>query len=111
MLPKPVCGVAVDALDAAAERTDASASLRGARTPDLFLAAVAGARFHTAPAVGLGEDFRLASPGLTGAALVVNDTVVHLSALAQRFARAVLTCGDRSCQADVIAACKMPRFS
>jgi hypothetical protein len=40
------------------------------------------AQTHCAPAPGIGEDWRLSAPGLTGAALIVDGQLVHLSALA-----------------------------
>jgi hypothetical protein len=48
----------------------------------LFIAALSSAKAHIAPGVGLGEDVRVSANGLTGAALVVEGTVVHLSGFA-----------------------------
>ena len=79
LLPKLVSSVAVEALDS----TDSGAAGPMAlRSPELFLSAVGDAPFHTVPAVGLGQDLRLSAPGLTGAALVADGQVVHLSAFA-----------------------------
>jgi hypothetical protein len=47
-----------------------------------FLAAVSSAPAHGSKAVGIGEDLRVAAPGLTGAALAAQGGVVHLSAFA-----------------------------
>ena len=81
LLAKLVRSAAVEALD-----TDAGqASLPGISFQGVceqFLAAVANAPSHTSSAVGVGEDVRLTTHGLTGAALVVEHQVVHLSAFA-----------------------------
>jgi hypothetical protein len=75
LLPKLLRGVAVDALDA-----EGTEEPTGANSIELFLAAVAAASVHEAPAVGGGLDLRLTSQGVTGAALVDEGSVVHLSA-------------------------------
>lgn len=93
LLPKLVRGAAVDALDTA---EPGARALKGRQQPGLksrptgkstlaaeaeqFFAALSGAASHCAPGVGQGEDVRLTAPGLTAAALVDNDAVVHLSA-------------------------------
>ncbi len=46
-----------------------------------FLAAMQRLETECYPAVGLGREARLAGPGVTGAALVVDELVVHLSVL------------------------------
>lgn len=80
VLPKLVRAAAVDARDRSSEpRADAKLSTRGC---EVFLAHVSAGAQHSAPAVGLGEDVRLSSPSIAGAALVVNGAVVHLSAFA-----------------------------
>ena len=80
VLPKLVRAAAVDALDRSSEsRADAKVA---ARACELFLAHLASAAQHSSRAVGLGEDVRLSSPSIAGAALVVDDAVVHLSAFA-----------------------------
>jgi hypothetical protein len=45
-----------------------------------FLKAVAEAKVSTFAGVGEGEDLRLEADSLTGAALAVDEKVVHLSA-------------------------------
>ncbi len=84
LLPKLVRAVAVDVLDrrdgdAASRVSDA---VQGAATfaTALFLGAVGAASSHVSPGVGLGDDCRLTGEGLTGAALVHEGRVVHLSA-------------------------------
>jgi len=47
------------------------------RDPARFLASLARAETKTFPALGLGEDVRLQEEHITGAALVVDDRVVH----------------------------------
>jgi hypothetical protein len=84
MLPKLVRSVAIDAIDAAASAAsvcgapDAGAPVLPAAAAR-FLAALASAPVHVAPAVGLGQDVRVSAPGITGAALVVDGAVVHAS--------------------------------
>ena len=75
LLPKLVRAVAVDALDA-----DGAEQSTGASSIETFLGAIAAAPVHEAPAVGGGLDLRLTSPGVTGAALVDEGSIVHLSA-------------------------------
>ena len=80
VLPKLVRAAAVDALDRSSEpRADSKVSSRAC---ELFLSSVSSCAQHSAPAVGLGEDVRLTSPSIAGAALVVDGAVVHLSAFA-----------------------------
>lgn len=62
----------LDALDHIAQK-----SSRARRDPARFLASVAKAQAKTFPAIGLGADVRLQGPRLTGAALVVDERVVH----------------------------------
>jgi hypothetical protein len=81
LLSKLVRGVALDALDAKSARSERQTAIDTPRL-DLFLAAVSGASCHASPAVGVGQDVRLTAPGITGAALVVDEQVVHLSAFA-----------------------------
>jgi hypothetical protein len=79
VLPKLVRSVAVDAIDAgSAGSAEGMASVQAAQ----FLAVAAEAPQHRAPALGLGEDLRLTAPHVAGAALAVDDDVVHVSAFA-----------------------------
>jgi hypothetical protein len=80
VLPKLVRSVAVDAIDHAAQADAAFSPISVRPLARLFVAAVGAAPTHQAKAVGLGEDVRLSAPGLTGAALVAEGTVVHMSA-------------------------------
>jgi hypothetical protein len=78
LLPKLVRSVAIDALD-----TDDTATQTTCVTDaQAWLERLASAQAHTAPAVGMGEDVRLSSPTLTGAALAVDGTFVHSAAFA-----------------------------
>ena len=52
----------------------------GATSIEMFLGAIAAASVHEAPAVGGGPILRLTAPGVTGAALVDEGRIVHLSA-------------------------------
>ena len=87
LLPKLVRSYAVDAIDRWSE-SDSSKENRPVRRPIAplvqgFFAATAAAPQQRLPAVGLGEDIRLSANGLVGAALVLDDRVVHLSAFVE----------------------------
>ncbi len=76
-LRKLVLSHAVDAIDLGATprwRT-------GTDDVHAFLAAMRELETEWYPAVGLGREARLTGPGVTGAALVAEDRVVHLSVL------------------------------
>jgi hypothetical protein len=75
-LPKLVRSYALDAIDVATERDAPLLEQEALR----FVADTLGARVDRFPAVGLGEDLRLAAPTLTGGALAVDGRVVHLCA-------------------------------
>ena len=79
LLPKLVRAVAVDALDADVRPGDTKAST-DQPSVESFLAAALEASVRESPAVGVGTDLRFTAPGLTGAALVDDGRVVHLSA-------------------------------
>ena len=87
ILPKLVRSVAVDALDGDGLRiqTDPphTAGVPFPHQVARFLAAVAGIPRTTTTAVGLGDDVRMDGSGITGAALVLDGTVIHLSAFNQ----------------------------
>jgi hypothetical protein len=76
VLAKLVLSHAVDALDTLQPR-------RGHGNADVreFVRAVGELHAEWYPAVGLGREARLRGPGLTGAALVAEDRLVHLSVL------------------------------
>ena len=84
LLPKLVRSVALDAIDADLSRPTADKSLPKAdfllKVAEHFLQRTSAAALHTAPALGMGRDLRLSSPEISGAALDVDDAVVHLSA-------------------------------
>jgi hypothetical protein len=67
----------LDALDRVAQPPS-----RARRDPARFLAAVSKTAVEKFPAVGLGEDLRLRSPRIAGAALAVDDKLVHVLAFA-----------------------------
>jgi hypothetical protein len=75
-LPKLVRSYALDAIDVAAEQATPVLEQEALR----FVSDAMAARADRFPAVGLGEDLRLASPTLTGGALTVDGKVVHLCA-------------------------------
>jgi hypothetical protein len=84
LLPKLVRSYAVDAIDTVTASSPSTWRGRAqgrkalAQVVPGFLAAVAAAPQQRVPAVGLGEDVRLSGNGLVGAALIVDDGVVHL---------------------------------
>jgi hypothetical protein len=89
LLPKLVRSYAVDAIDMATgpapsvRKRRASARTAVAHLVPGFLAAIAAAPQQRALAVGLGEDIRVSGKGLVGAALVLNDQVLHLSGFSE----------------------------
>jgi hypothetical protein len=78
VLPKLVRSVAIEALDT----QDPPHREGHTELARLFLSAVAAAPSHSSPAIGIGEDVRISTPGLTGAALAVGERVVHVSGFA-----------------------------
>lgn len=56
---------------------------RGRRDPGRFLSSVASGEAERFKAVGMGEDLRLRGRGVEGAALAVDDEVVHVLAYAE----------------------------
>ena len=87
LFPKILRGYGLDAIesprstDCEPEPTTLQASNLLARVAD------ASASAETFPGVGLGETLRLRSNGVTGAALIANGRIVHLSAFTQEYAR------------------------
>jgi hypothetical protein len=67
----------LDALDRGGERPG-----RARRDPARFVASVSRTAVEKFPAVGVGDDLRLRSPRIVGAALAVDDELVHLLAFA-----------------------------
>jgi dTDP-4-dehydrorhamnose 3,5-epimerase len=73
----------LDALDrASGERPESEHLTPTPKDIESFLKRVSAGESKQYQAVGEGEDIRLASPGLTGAALAAHGRVVHLSAFA-----------------------------
>ena len=75
LAPKLVRSYALDAIDRAGESTSPLAEEARA-----FMAAVAAIDPSPFPSTGVGMDVRLSSERLNGAALVVENQAVHLSA-------------------------------
>jgi hypothetical protein len=95
LLPKLVRSVALDALDRAmpaapfVPKADRRTRARGdgavspatlAKVAEHFLERTSQAAVHEAEAIGLGRDLRLVDPQISGAALNVDDALLHLSA-------------------------------
>lgn len=82
--PKLLRSYGLDALDRAdsAHQKEEKTILPGPDDVESFLRRVSTGKTKKYPAVGEGDDIRLASPGLTGAALAAHGRVVHLSAFA-----------------------------
>jgi hypothetical protein len=76
LLPKLVESYALDAVDLA------NAAGRGAEgdDPAALLMTIGNGETASYPAVGLGDDWRVTAPGVSAAALVWEDRVVHLCA-------------------------------
>jgi hypothetical protein len=85
LLPKLVRSVAVDALDHRAHPVFSRITADGGTVTfatALFLGAVSTAVCHSTPAIGVGQDLSITGAAVTGAALVCEGRVVHLSAFA-----------------------------
>ena len=81
-LPKLVRGCALDALDATRSEAGGTPGDHGepVALAERFLQALAACGAQAHPALGLGEDLRIRGDGITGAALRVEETLVHLGA-------------------------------
>ena len=79
VFPKLVNSWALDAI----EPRPAGKARPAVTRAEALLAAVAVAEEWESPAVGLGREVRLRHEGLTAAALVHDDTVIHLTAFEQ----------------------------
>lgn len=84
LLPKLVRSYALDAIETAGAECQVAPSEPAER----FLAELRAAEGAVFPAVGLGEDLRLTGPTLSGAALVLDGTLVHLCAFGNQQAPA-----------------------
>lgn len=84
LLPKLVRSYALDALDssyAGGEKSKPSEESNLLQDKAmLFIASVGLAEATSHPAIGLGEDVRISNNAVTGAALIVDEQLVHLSA-------------------------------
>jgi hypothetical protein len=83
--PKLLRSYGLDALDRAVsahQKEEKSTLPANQNDVESFLRRVSAGKTKQYPAVGEGDDIRLASSGLTGAALAAHGRVVHLSALA-----------------------------
>ena len=69
-------------LDALDRRGDAA--VHAAVDPASFLRSVASTEPQSFPAIGMGQDLRLESPHLAGAALAVDEEIVHALAYTKR---------------------------
>jgi hypothetical protein len=76
--PKLIRSYALDALEGEGSASEGV----GSRWAEELLERVAGAPTFSEPAVGLGKDVRMAGPGLSGAALWVEERYVHVCAFA-----------------------------
>jgi hypothetical protein len=81
LLPKLVRSCAIEAIDPQSP-AQTSAGVQSAAAAERFVQAVGGSPQHIAKALGLGEDVRVSSAGVTAAALVVDGRAVHVSAFA-----------------------------
>ncbi len=85
LLPKLVRSYALDALDSryagdsTGEQSEEERNLLLERAM-LFVASVGLAEATSHPAIGLGQDVRISNNAVTGAALTVDESLVHLSA-------------------------------
>ena len=79
LLPKLTRSYALDALDKQGEEAIAPSQW----AVDSFLKAVAASKAEQFASIGIGEDARLSGEGMAGAALLVDNRVVHLSAFRQ----------------------------
>lgn len=79
LLPKLTRSYALDAMD----KQNEPAVTPSPQSVDSFLKAVAASEGERFASIGIGEDARLNGEGVEGAALLVDDHVVHLSAFRQ----------------------------
>jgi hypothetical protein len=73
----------IDAIDRRNNESTSYSSQTMRAEADRFLGVLATATHRQSHSVGLGTDVRLSSSGVAGAALVMNQTVLHLSAFSQ----------------------------
>jgi hypothetical protein len=82
LFPKLLRSYGLDALERAGSTPPSQDTECTPAEAEAFLSKVTQAKVEEFPAVGEGEDIRLAGPALTGAALAADDRIVHLSAFA-----------------------------
>jgi hypothetical protein len=80
LFPKLLRSYGLDALDHARSEPSKKDSPCTQVEVDRFLKSISEAKAEEFPAVGEGLDIRLSSSNLTGAALIANDQIIHLSA-------------------------------
>lgn len=87
LFPKILRGYGLDAIES--RRTAGGEPVVTTAHASDFLSRVADASASAErfPSVGLGETLRLRSNGVTGAALIANGRIVHMSAFTQEYAR------------------------
>jgi len=78
LMDKLIASYAIDAIGT----QDVAAKAPTVEDVTAFLERIKSAPIESFPAIGAGEDLRLHGPGVAGAALVVDEQVVHLSAFA-----------------------------
>ena len=77
LMPKLVKSYALDALDTHARRLKASGH-EELDSAEKFIGSVKEARMAAFPSVGMGEDYRPPNGSVTGGALVIEGTLIHL---------------------------------
>jgi hypothetical protein len=82
LFPKLLNSYGLDALDRARSRSPKSRKDCTSANVEAFLKSVREAKTEEFPAVGEGVDIRFSGRDITGAALAVNDRIVHLSVFA-----------------------------
>jgi hypothetical protein len=82
LFPKLLRSYGLDALDRARSKHPGNDAACTAAHAGAFLDKVSRANAEEFPAIGEGRDIRLSGRSLTGAALAVNDRIVHLTAFA-----------------------------
>lgn len=80
LFPKLLRSYGLDALDRARSEPAAKETACAPEQAGAFLQKVARAKAEEFPAIGEGRDIRLSGGGLTGAALSVDNRVIHLTA-------------------------------
>ncbi len=82
LLPKLLHSYGLDALDRAGSRSSKEEKRCTSADVEAFLDSMSEAKTEEFPAVGEGADIRISGRNITGAALAVDDRIIHLSAFA-----------------------------